>query len=90
MAMPAETREYNPGSSSNSKKTMRLPPRWEIRPDSAAFHAEQFHVPIKHVRNLDLLDGTPEIPQEHCQSLQAHRCHQRNAKELSAPQINSR
>ena len=23
-----------------------------------------FH--IKYVRNLDLLDGTPEIPQEHC------------------------
>ena len=22
--------------------------------------------PIKRVRNLDLLDGTPDIPQEHC------------------------
>ena len=22
--------------------------------------------PIKHIRSLDLLDGTPESPQEHC------------------------
>ena len=22
--------------------------------------------PIKHIRRLDLLDGTPESPQEHC------------------------
>ena len=22
--------------------------------------------PIKHVRSLDLLDGTPDSPQEHC------------------------
>ena len=24
-------------------------------------------IPIKHVRNLDLIVGTPESPQEHCQ-----------------------
>ena len=45
---------------------MRLAPRREMRPNSPALHAEQFHVLIKHVRNLDLLDGTPEIPQVHC------------------------
>ena len=45
---------------------MRLPPRQEMRPASPALHAEKFHVPIKHIRNLDLLDGTREIPQEHC------------------------
>ena len=62
MAMPAETREYTPGSSSNSKETMRLPPRHEMRLDCPALHAEQFHVPIKPIRNLDLLDGIPESP----------------------------
>ena len=45
---------------------MRLPPRQEMRPASPALHAEKFHVPIKHIRILDLLDGTREIPQEHC------------------------
>ena len=38
----------------------------EMRPDSAALHAEQFRVPNQSRRNLDLLDGTSESPQEHC------------------------
>ena len=33
-----------------------------MRPDSPALHAEQCLVPIKHVRSLDLLDGTTESP----------------------------
>ena len=45
---------------------MRLPLHGEMRPDSPALHAEHFCVAIKHVRSLDLLDGTPESPQEHC------------------------
>ena len=35
-----------------------------MRPDSPAFRAEQYLVPIKQVRNLDLLDGTTESPRE--------------------------
>ena len=45
---------------------MRLPPSREMRSDSPALHAEQFRVPNQQVRSLDLLDGTPESPQEHC------------------------
>ena len=45
MAIPAVTREYTPGASRNSRKLMRLPPRRKMRPDSPAFHAEEFHVP---------------------------------------------
>ena len=35
-----------------------------MRPDSPALHAEQFLVPIKQVRSLDLLDGSTESPPE--------------------------
>ena len=45
MFTPAVTREYTPGFHHNSRKTMRLPPRREMRPDSPALHAEQFLVP---------------------------------------------
>ena len=45
MATPAVTREYNPGSRRNWRKTMKLPPRCEMRPDSPAMHAEQCLVP---------------------------------------------
>ena len=41
-------------------------PRQELRPESPALGAEQFRVPIKHVRSLNVLDGTPEHPQENC------------------------
>ena len=64
MFTPAETRVYTPGFHRNSRKTMRLPPRQEMRPDSPALRAEQFNVTIKQVRNLDLLDGTSKCPQE--------------------------
>ena len=45
---------------------MILLPRREMRPDS--LHCVQINskFPIKHVRSLDLLDGTPVSTQEHC------------------------
>ena len=36
MATPAVTQEYTPGSHRNSRKTMKLPRRWEMKPDSPA------------------------------------------------------
>ena len=45
MSTPAVTRECTPGSCCNSRKTMKLPPRCEMRPDSPALHAEQCLVP---------------------------------------------
>ena len=66
MAIPAVTREYTQGSCRNSRNRMRHPTRWEMRLDSPALHAEQSQLPIKHVKSLDFLDGTPEIPQEYC------------------------
>ena len=44
MAIVAVTREYAPGTHRNSRKTMRLQPRREMRPDSPTMHAEQFRV----------------------------------------------
>ena len=38
--------------------------RQELRPESPALGAEEFRVPIKHVRSLDLLDGTTESSPE--------------------------
>ena len=45
MTTPTVTREYTPGSRRNSRKTMRLPPRREMRPDSPALQIEQLLVP---------------------------------------------
>ena len=45
MATPAIIREHTPGSRRNSRKTMRLAARGEMRPDSPALRAEQFLVP---------------------------------------------
>ena len=45
MAIPAVTREYTPGSWRNSRNSMRHSPRWEMRLDSPALHAEQSHIP---------------------------------------------
>ena len=47
MATAAITREHNPGSRRNSRKTMRLAARRDLRPDSPALRAEQFLVPNK-------------------------------------------
>ena len=45
MATPAITREHTLGSRRNSRKTMRLPPRRDMKPDSPALCAEQYLVP---------------------------------------------
>ena len=45
MTTPAITREHTPGSRHNSRKTMRLAARCEMRPDSPALHAEKFLIP---------------------------------------------
>ena len=45
---------------------MKLPPHCELRPDSAALHADQLHVPHQMRKEPFFLDGTPESPQEHC------------------------
>ena len=45
MAIPAVTREYTTGACRNLIKLMRLPIRCKMRPDSPAFHAEEFQVP---------------------------------------------
>ena len=66
MAIPAVTREYTPGSCRNSTNPMRHSPRREMRPKYSALGAEQFVFPIKHVRSLNVLDGKPESPQDHC------------------------
>ena len=44
MSIRAVTREYTPGSFCNSRNPIRHPPRWELRPESPALGAEQFHV----------------------------------------------
>ena len=45
---------------------MRHPPRRELRPESPALGAEHSVFTIKQVRDLNVLDGTPESPQENC------------------------
>ena len=45
MAIPAVTREYNPGSSLNSRNRMRHPPRCKMRLDSPELHAEESRFP---------------------------------------------
>ena len=45
MAIPAVTREYNPGACCNSRNLLRHLPRWEMRLDSPAWHAEQSRIP---------------------------------------------
>ena len=45
MGFPVVTREYTQRACGNSKNTMRLPPRHEMRPDSPALQAEQLRFP---------------------------------------------
>ena len=45
MAIPAVTREYTQDSCRNSRNRMRHPPRWEMRLDSPALHADPSHIP---------------------------------------------
>ena len=64
MATPTVARECTLGSHRNSRKTIKLPPRWEMWPDSPVLRAEQCLFPTKQVRSLDFLDGTTESPPE--------------------------
>ena len=64
-AIPAIKRAYIPGSRRNSGKTMRLSPCREMRPDPLAWRREKFHVPSQTGMESEVLDGTPEFPQEH-------------------------
>ena len=64
MATPAVTRAFIPGSSRNSRKTMKLPPRFEMISDSPALRAEQCLVPNQTGKGLHVLDGTKESPPE--------------------------
>ena len=64
MAIPAVTRVYIPGSCRNSRNRMRHPPRWEMRRDSPACMQSHPVLRIKHVKSLDLLDGTTESSRE--------------------------
>ena len=64
MSSPAVTREYNPASCCNSRKTVRLPAHWKMR--AIPLHCVQSNslFTIKQVRRLDLLDGSTESPPE--------------------------
>ena len=64
MSTPAVTRECTPGSRRNSRKTMKLPPLWEMSPILLHCMQSNAFFPIKHVRCLDLLDRTTESPPE--------------------------
>ena len=64
MALPVVTREYTQGSKGTSRKTMKLPPRQEMRPGSLHCVQSNALFPIKQVRSLDLIDGTTESPPE--------------------------
>ena len=80
MATTAGTREYTPGSRRNSRKTMRLPPHTEMRPDSTALRAEQCLVPNQTGKEIDMLDGTslgpPEVPHKSRRTLMSpQECH---------------
>ena len=62
MSTPTVTREYIPGSLRKSRKTMRLRPHREMRPDSPALCAEKFLAPNQTGKAPYLLDGTTESP----------------------------
>ena len=65
-ALPDLTREYTRRSHRNSRKTMRLPPPREMRPDFPHYMQSNSVFPIRHGRSIDFLEETPERPQGHC------------------------
>ena len=66
MALPAITRDCIPGFHRNSRKTKKLPPCWEMRPDSPALHADQCLFPNQTGKepwfSWRNYRETPEIP----------------------------
>ena len=90
MAIHAVTREYTPGAFRNMRNLLRLCPCHKMRPDSPAFRAEDFHVRIKDVRNLDFPDGTEENPQELSHNKRRTLMSPQECKIDWCPQINLR
>ena len=90
MATPSVTREYSLGSHRNSRKTMRLPPRREMRPDSPDSVQSNSLFPIKQVRSFDLHDGTPAIPEEYPNKSRSTLMLPQEYEKISVAEINSR
>ena len=79
MSTPAVTREHTPASRCNSRKIIRLPTRWTMRPDTPVLHAEQFLVPNQTGKEPWFVDGStespPEIPRKSRRTLMSpHKC----------------
>ena len=68
MALPAVTQEYTPGSCRNLRKSMRIPLRREMRPDTLHWVQSNSAFPIKQAGSLNLLEGNLESPPEHHQT----------------------
>ena len=90
MSIPTVTREYTPCSRRNSRKTMRLRPRQETRPDSHALHAEQYHIENQSHKEPWFAWWKSRVPKNTLTSLKLHWCHQKNVKFFGVSQVNSR
>ena len=66
MAIPAVPREYTPGSCRNSEIPWDIPLGGRWGPNPLHWVQSNSVFPIKHVRSFNVLDGTPESPQDHC------------------------
>ena len=66
MGIPVATREFTPRACRNSRKSMRLPPRHEMRPNSPALHAEQLCFPNQTHKEPRFVYWTLESPQQDC------------------------
>ena len=90
MSSPAVTLDRTPASRCNSRKIIRVPARWKMRPDSPVLRAEQFLFPNQRGKE-PWFDWRKyrESPRS-LRSLEEHWCHGRNVKYLSVAQINSR
>ena len=64
MSIPAVIREYTPGSCCNSRNPMSHPLQRELRTESLHCLQSYSVFPIKHVRCLNVLDGTRESPRK--------------------------
>ena len=64
MAIPAVIREYPPDYCHNTRNPMRHPPQQEMTPESLHGVQSNSMFPIKHIKSLNVLDGTQESPQE--------------------------
>ena len=67
---------------------MRLPPRREMLPNPLHCVWSNSVFPIKLISSLDLLDGTPESPQEHCHKFRRTMMSLQESKIFQGAQIN--